>query len=371
MCSFIQNGRLLVFFAIMLTSCSKKEAPAIAPELNYIVSTLAGNGAIGFVNGSGITATFNNPHGVTLDAQGVLYVADADNHCIRKITANGVVITLAGTGIAGYNDGIGANAQFSFPTDVAIGTQGALYIADRGNNCIRKITSTGIVTTWAGVAGGGYQDGPAATARFNMPSGLAIDGQENLYVSDTGNNRIRKITSTGIVSTLAGGGVTATPNPGATSGGFADGQGVAAKFLLPNGITVDAQGNVYVADGYNNCIRKITPAGTVTTLAGITTGGTTDGVGGVARFFHPYGVAVDAQGIIYVTDYGNSCIIRRITASGLVTTIAGQARTPDFVDGPANVSRVKSPIGIATSAQGRDLYIADAGNHCIRQMKGE
>jgi len=284
-----------------------------------VVSTVAGTAEYyGSADGTGTAASFSEPTGIAVDASGNLYVADTYNSTIRKITSAGVVSTVAGTaGNYGSSDGTGSAASFSEPVGIAVDASGNLYVADAGNNTIRKITSAGVVSTLAGTAGNyGSADGAGTAASFDSPEGIAVDASGNLYVADAGNNTIRKITSAGVVSTLAG-----------TAGnyGSADGAGTAASFYDPVGIALDASGNLYVADLHNNTIRKITSAGVVSTLAG-TAGnyGSADGTGTAASFYDPVGITVDASGNLYVADLGNS-LVRKITSEGVVTTIIGNA----------------------------------------------
>jgi streptogramin lyase len=224
------------------------------------VTTFAGSsGARGNTDGAGTAATFSAPLGLAIDAAGNLYVADAMNHTIRKITSAGVVSTLAGSaGVPGYADGTGTGALFNYPAGLAVDAAGNVYVADRSNNVIRKVTPAGVVTTLAGLQGvSGATDGAGSLALFNQPSGLVLDGAGNFYVTDTGNSTIRKLTPAGVVSTLAG-----LP----TIGGNQDGTGSGAMFNQPRALTIDSAGNLYVADTGNATIRKVTPAGVVTTL---------------------------------------------------------------------------------------------------------
>jgi prepilin-type N-terminal cleavage/methylation domain-containing protein len=263
-----------------------------------VSTTLAGSGTAGFVDGTGTSAQFNNPNGITVDSSGIIYIADFSNHRIRKITAGGTVSTLAGSGGTGFADGTGTSAVFNYPHGVAVDTSGNVYVADQSNQRIRKITAGGVVTTLAGSGGQGFADGTGTSAAFNYPAGITVDASGNVYVADTNNYRIRKITSSGVVTTLAGSGVS----------GFADGTGIAAQFFNPTGVAVDSSGNVYVADAQNNRIRKITSSGVVTTLAGSGAAGFADGTGTAAQFNSPGGVAVDALGTVYVADLSNQRI---------------------------------------------------------------
>src|SRR6266496_4278817 len=305
-------------------------------------------------------ARFNSPHGVATDSSGNVYVADTINHTIRKITPAGVVTTLAGlAGITGSDDGTGSAARFYDPIGVATDSSGNVYVADTVNNTIRQITPVGVVTTLAGLAGiYGSADGTGSAARFNNPFGVATDSSGNVYVADSGNNTIRKITPAGAVTTLAGlAGIT----------GNADGTGSAARFSNPEGVATDSSGNVYVGDTYNNTIRKISPAGVVTTLAGLAgSGGSDDGTGSAARFYLPVGMATDSSGNVYVADTFNYTI-RKISPAGVVTTLAGLAGFPGSDDGTGSAARFSFPEGVATDSSG-NVYVADTSNHTIRKI---
>jgi sugar lactone lactonase YvrE len=218
------------------------------------VTTLAGTaGPSGSADGTGADARFNTPNGVAVDGDGNVYVTDRQNHTVRKITPAGVVTTLAGTaGSSGSADGTGADARFNSPNGVAVDGGGNVYVADTYNHTVRKVTPAGVVTTLAGTATRwGSADGTGADARFRHPNGVAVDGEGNVYVADSSNHSIRKITSVGVVTTWAG---------GVTTNGFVDGSGPFARFNAPYGVAVDGGGNVYVADTYNYLIRKVTPA---------------------------------------------------------------------------------------------------------------
>ena len=332
------------------------------------VTTLAGSGRQGYADGLGTAASFKWPYGVAVDMSGNVYVADTGNNRIRKITPNGNVTTLAGSGSRGYADGQGTAAIFHSPFgDLAVDGSGNVYVADTNNNRIRKITPSGDVTTLAGsgrnsfngdtavIEGSSYADGPGTKASFASPSGVAVDGSGNVYVADTGNHRIRKITPGGNVTTLAGSG----------SIGHVDGQGSEASFYEPTGVAVDESRNVYVADKGNARIRKITPSGNVTTLAGSGSRGYGEGQGTAASFAYPYGLAVDGVGNVYVADNGNNRI-RKITPSGNVTTLAGSG-SYGSTDGPGTSASFNSSTGVAVDGSG-NVYVADMFNHRIRKI---
>ena len=263
------------------------------------VNRLAGTGQVGYVDGQAVNARFNNPTGVAVGPDGTVYVADAGNNCIRQLSRDGsLVSTLAGEGTAGTADGTGPAARCRNPTGVAVDVAGTLYVADQGSNRIRKITPAGVVTTLAGSGSAGFADGQGVAAEFASPTGVAVSADGTVYVADTGNNCIRQISQAGVVTTLAGSG----------TAGFANGTGTVARFNRPAGIAIDAGGVLYVADNGNNRIRQVTPTGVVTTLAGSGTVGTTDGPGTAARFGGPFGVAVDAAGTVYVTDQNSNSL---------------------------------------------------------------
>ncbi|MFI5356031.1 MAG: immunoglobulin domain-containing protein [Opitutales bacterium] len=324
------------------------------------VSTLAGSpGVIGSADGTGSAARFFNPRSTAVDYAGNLYVADTVNNTIRKITPAGVVTTLAGTaGVLGHADGTGAAAQFNTPWGVAVDATGNVYVADLVNHTIRKITPTGVVTTFAGSATqGGHLDGTGSSARFKFPREMAVDGAGNVYVTDNADQTIRKITPAGVVTTLAG-------SPGVA--GSADGTGSAARFYNPRGITVDSLGNVYVTDTGNSTIREITPAGVVSTLAGMAGRlGTADGTGSAAQFNNPTSIVVDSAGNLFVTD-ATSDTIRRITPAGVVTTVAGFPGMSGIANGIGIAARFAGPNGLSLDGAG-NLYLADTGNYTIRK----
>ncbi|SHN31237.1 NHL repeat-containing protein [Mucilaginibacter sp. OK098] len=311
------------------------------------VSTLAGNGTAGYADASGLSAQFNNPQGITVDASGKIYLSDSYNNRIRTVTAAGLASTLAGNGTIGYNEGSALSAEFYGPNGIAVDGQGNVYIADLGNNVIRKITAGGIVSTFAGNGTAGFVNGTGTSSEFNNPAGIAIDASGNIYVADHGNNAIRKITSAGVVTTLAG----------FKTGGYINATGTAAAFDNPNGVAVDATGNVYVADQGNSAIRKITSAGVVTTIAGGPT--QTDLIN------YPAGIALDAQGNIYIADEGGR--IMECTTTNVLYILAGSLNTPGFVNGAGTAALFNNPQAITVDASG-NIYVADQGNNCIRKL---
>ena len=312
------------------------------------VTTLAGQLEAGFADGTGDKSRFSNPWGLTADRQGNVYVADYNNNQIRKITQAGVVTALAGSNTTrGNADGTGKHASFSGPRGVAVDQAGTVYVADTGNNSIRKVTPDGVVTTLAGGGEPGFADGTGAQARFNGPIGLAVDPDGNMLVADTDNQRIRKVTPAGVVSTLAGTGVE----------GHQNGNAASASFNYPFGLTVDPAGTVYVADTFNNQIRKITPSGVVSTLVGSGAVGHADATGASATFSHPMGIAADIAGNVYVVDTYNN-LIRRITPSGVVSTLAGSMLGKGHADGVGEDASFYQALGAASDLQG-NVYVAD------------
>ena len=323
------------------------------------LTTLAGTaGPGGSTDGTGGAASFTKPISIACDSSGDVYVADNQNHTIRRITPAGEVSTFAGAaGQAGSSDGTGSTARFSRPWGVAFDSNDNLYVADSSNDTVRKITPAGVVTTLAGAPGQpGSADGTGATARFNLPTGLACDASGNIYVADLTSDTVRKITPAGVVTTLAG-----------TAGvaGSTDSAHGSPLFNHPVALACDASGNVYVADQGNNTVRRISASGVVTTVAG-TAGmaGLVDGMGSAALFDAPSGIACDAASNIYVADYDGQ-IIRRITAGGVVNTVAGSGAAGS-ADGRGNAASFNNPAGITCDAVG-NLYIADSSNNTIRR----
>lgn len=348
------NGQATSSLSIISGGYSPVASEGVA--LPKVITTLAGNGTQGYTDALGTSATFNQPIDVAVDTQGSLYIADSATNRIRKVYPSGMVITFAGNGIATWADGTGTAASFNTPSGIAIDSSGNVFAAEKNNQRIRKITPTGVVTTFAGNGNVGGSDGTGTAATFNYPAGLDIDAAGNLYVPEYLGNRIRKITPTGVVSTLAGNGAT----------GYADGTGTVAAFNCPQGVAVDALGNVYVADRYNHRIRKVTSTGSVTTLAGNGTAGAADGTGSAATFNCPVGIALDPQGNIYVATYVDNRI-HKVTQAGVVTTIVGSG-VQGSADGTGTAATLSWPHGITFDAFGT-LYLTDYASHRIRVIK--
>jgi hypothetical protein len=328
-----------------------------------VVTTLAGSAGLpGFTDGTGAAARFSTPRGITTDGVTTLYVSDTGNHTIRKVTVAGETTTLAGqAGSPGAADGLGSVAQFSSPEGVALIGTGFLYVADTGNHTVRKVVltaSSGDVTTLAGSAGvPGTDDGAGLLARFRLPSGIASDGN-TLFLCDTGNHTLRTVSQSGVVITLAG-----------TAGipGFADGTGSAARFRAPAGIGTAGGGSslFFVADTDNHVLRQVTASGVVSPVAGNPPrAGSSDGTGAGARFAGPAGAAILGDDL-FLADTDNHTI-RKVTPAGVVTTIAGSAGVTGSTDGSGTAARFSFPGGIAAVAG--DLYVADSQNHTIRKV---
>ncbi|MBV8666507.1 MAG: DUF4214 domain-containing protein [Burkholderiaceae bacterium] len=349
-----------------------------AGVVSTIAGTANGVGNVdgaGSADGVGAAARFSYPQGIAVDGAGNLYVADPSNNNIRKITPSGTVTTLAGTpGTLSSLDGQGSAASFAQPWGVAVDSAGNVYVADYISSNIRKITPAGMVTTFAGIPAvgrPGYADGTASAARFAFPRSLTVDSFGNVYVADTGNNCIRMITPSGVVSTFAG---------NAQHTGSAEGTGTAASFNYPYGITIDNTGNLYVSDSYNNTIRKITPSGITATMAGTAEiEGGTDASGSKASFnFATYeqwqqpswpfinGIAKDSAGNLFVADTNNHTI-RKITPAGAVSTFAGVTGYAGALDGLGTNAQFNAPAGLAIDSAD-NIYVADSGNHTIRMI---
>jgi sugar lactone lactonase YvrE len=328
-----------------------------------VVTTLAGYpGRQGVSDGPGALGQFINPASAVVDPAGNLFVADQGADTIRKVTPDGVVSTVAGQpGVLGDHDGPGATATFGMPSGITRDHVGNLFVTNRTTSTIRKITPDGEVSTFAGASHTiGTADGTGAGARFETPVGIAIDGSDNLYVTDLSARTVRKITPAAEVTTLAG--LADVP-------GSQDGAGGAARFQNPIGIAVDGSGTVYVSDELDHTIRKITAGGVVTTLAGYPgEAGATDAVGTYARFNFPYGLAATTSGTVYVADHDNHTI-RKIAPDGTVSTVAGYPLESGTTDGAGTYARFHNPRGVAIGPTGV-LYVADYNNSTIRKITG-
>lgn len=356
--AILSGGITLAFTLLLFTSAA----------LSQTINTIAGTGTGGF-SGDGAAATaaqLRSPSCVKLDGSGNIYIADNMNHCVRKIDASGVITTIAGTGTAGFSGDGGAAtaAQFSRPYALAIDGSGNIYVSDFSNNRIRKINSAGIITTIAGTGTGSYTgDGGAATAAtIKMPSGINLDGAGNIYFAEEGNSVIRKITvSSGNISTIAGTGFA----------GYSIGVATASMLRQPKDVAVDASGNVYIADQMNHRVRMVNTSGTIVTLAGDGTGGFTgDGYAATAsRVNRPYSVWVDATGNLLVSDLQNQRV-RKIYLAGVghIATIAGNGLASLTGDGgPATAAGIYEPAGAVADASGA-IYVAEQGNSRIRKI---
>jgi sugar lactone lactonase YvrE len=313
----------------------------------YTVSTL--------VNGLDV------PVAVVLDASGNLFVIDDGfTSLIKKITPSGVVSVFAGSGTSDIN-GLGTSASFNSLQSIAVDPGGNLYVTEPETNMIRKITAGGLVSTFAGTADTGYVDAIGTAARFWYPFGITSNSQGNLYVFDGGNFRMRMLTSGAAVTTIAGSGAQ----------GSADGVGSAASLGRSDGMCVDAGGNIYMADMMYNTIRKVTPAGDVTTIAGVPNTDyfyEADGVGTLARFAGPDDIAADKYGNFYIADNSTGgTVVRKMTPSGVVTTIAGIDGVQGSADGPGHQATFMNPWGLAVAPSGV-IYVCDAGSHSIRVL---
>lgn len=322
-----------------------------------VVTTVAGTGQPGDVDGAPGTAQFNHLEGLTMLGSGRLWVADTFNHKIREIAADGSVSTVAGNGAPGAVDGIGTAASFNAPTGICLADSGDVFVGDSGNNKIRRVDGNGKVSTLAGTGMAGALDGDPASASFFHPEGLSCGFNSTLYVADFDNHKVRKINvSSGVVSTLAGAG----------SAGSADGDAGAASLNGPFGVATLTDGTVYVADAFNHSIRRITPTGAVSTLAGTGSAGAADGVVNAAAvsFQQPFGIAIQG-GNTYVTDTTGGTL-RRIAADGSVTTLL-RAGPDGNLDSSGNMWH---PLGVAAAADGA-VYVADPANHVIRKVAAD
>ncbi len=333
------------------------------------ITTVAGTSFPGYAGDTGVatSAELNFPHKVVLDSSGNIYIADTGNNVIRLVTAStGDISTFAGTGTAGYSGDSGAatSAELNFPIGLALDSSGNLYVADSGNNVVRKIDTSGnistVVGTYPGTAGYSGDGFPATSAKLNAPQGIALDGSGNLYIADTGNNVIRKVTS-GTISTVAGTGTAGYSGDG--------GPATSAKLDLPTDVAVDSSGNFYIADAANELVRKVS-GGTIAIFAGkqgIASYTGDKGAATSATLNGPRGVTLDSSGNLYIADYGNN-VVRKVS-SGNITTVAGTG-LPGYTgdNGAATAAEMVTPYSVSFDSLG-DMYIADSGNNVIRRVQ--
>ncbi len=318
----------------------------------------------GATDGLAFDATFSNPHGIAVGPDGTVYISDRFGHRIRKLSPDGIVTTIAGNGTTGSTDGVGEAASFNEPWGLCIGNDGNIYVADTRNNLIRMITPDGTVSTIAGSGNYGTSDGFSTSATFGNPTGIEMDDNGNIYVADHLTHIIRRIDPNGFVSTIAG--LPYTP-------GALDGIGNNAMFYRPYGLTIDNQGNILVADEWNHLIRRVTPEGEVTTIAGTGVIGHENGPGQTATFNYPWDLTVDSLGVIFVGD-GYNQVIRRIVPSAsapttyVVSTFAGTVGISGGQDGFGTSASFNGATGIAYNELDGDFYVADAYNNLVRRL---
>jgi uncharacterized protein (TIGR03437 family) len=344
---------------------------------NGIVTTVAGSGlgASGFSGDGGpaTAALLNNPTGVAVDASGNLFIADCYNERIRKVSGSGIITTVAGTVSVGLSvfsgdGGPAISATMYYPYSVAVDALGNLFIADTQNNRIRKVSANGIITTVAGngpnAQPGGFSgdSGPATAASLSYPYGVAVDASGNLFIADTANNRIRKVSASGIITTVAGSGPVGYAPSGTGNFSGDGGSATSATLNAPFGVAVDTSGNLFIVDYFNNRIRKVSASGIITTVAGSGTA-SFSGDGGPATsalLNNPTGVAVDTSGNLFIADYNNNRI-RKVSANGIITTVAGSGPTAGSSGdgGPATSAIINQPSSVAVDASG-DLFIAES-----------
>ncbi len=339
-----------------------------AAGVHRTITTVAGTGSLGFLGDGGLATSADlDPEGVAVDGQGNIFIADEVDHRIRKVDPDGIITTVAGNsppvsfgGFSG-DGGPAISATLSFPRGVAVDGQGNLFIADTNNHRIRKVGPDGIITTVAGNGGTGFSGdgGPATSSQISRPEEVAVDGQGNLFIADANNGRIRKVGPDGIITTMAGTGAFGALGDG--------GPATSARVFSPEGVTVDGQGSLFIAA--ENRIRKVGPDGIITTVAGTGVAGYS-GDGGPAtsaQINSPRGVATDNEGNLFITDSGNNRI-RKVGPDGVITTVAGTGVAGFSGDrGPAASAQLRFPGGTAMDKQG-DLLIADASNNRIRKV---
>ncbi len=365
----IRRGAALLIGAALAVICA---AAALGGSGVGTITTIAGTGVAGFSGdgGQAALAQMDEPQGVAVDGQGNVYFTDFTSQRVRKITSSGTITTFAGyfsatitTGSTPVGDGGPAtSAPLYYPVGLALDKQGNLYIAEYEEQRVRKVSPNGTITTFAGsgqvgIAGFSGDGGPATAARLRYPSAVAVDGQGSVYIADEGNHRVRKVSPGGTITTIAGSGVAGFSGDG--------GPATSANLNYPQGVAVDAQGNVYIADTSNYRVRKVSPGGTISTFAG---GGSSLGDGGpatAAQLNAPKGVAVDGQGNVYIADT-NDNRVREVSPGGTISTFAGGGSSLGD-GGPATSAELGQPSAVAVDGQG-NVYIADTDNHRVRKV---
>lgn len=350
------------FFGVVLFAI-----PGLLYSQAYLITDVAGQGRIGY-SGDGGPATnahLNNPTSVFADNFGNIYISDWGNSRLRMVNSAGIINTIAGNGIYGYSGDGGAAtaAELNGPMGIYVDDSGNIYLADIGNQRIRKINTDGIINTIAGNGTLGFSgdEGPADLAEFNDPAGICGDIFGNIYVADEFNNRIRKISAAGIISTIAGGGGRGYSGDG--------GPATQAELYYPSGVAVDNAGDIFIADESNNCIRKVNKQGIISTIAGNGMPGFSGdgGLAASAELSNPAGIGIDKKGNIYITDGFNNRI-REIDTNGIISTIAGNGMQGDSgVGDSATLAELYNPVSVAADVSG-NLYFANQFNYCVQKL---
>ena len=361
----LENRNLVCVFGFAALAASGIGGASALADPGYIY-TIAGTGDAGYSGDAGpaTTATLRAPGAVALGTDGSAYIADTANHVVRRVSPSGSISTSAGTGIAGFS-GEGSQAttaQLRFPAGLAIDSSGRLHISDTANNRIRRIEPNGSITTVAGdgTAGASGDGTPATAAALKNPWGITFDAAGNLYIADEGNNRIRRVSAVnGIISTVAGNGQVGAAGDG--------GPATAARLTHASGVALDAQGNLYIADKGNNRVRMVDSGGTISTFAGSTAGNSGDGGPAIeAQLGNVFDVLVGLNDVVYLSDNGNHRI-RQITPDGTISTFAGSTRGYSGDNGPSAVAQLRQPSGLGLDSAGR-VWIVDEGNEALRRV---
>jgi sugar lactone lactonase YvrE len=358
--------RVAPLLVVAATSCNRNDATGPAEPPQSVITTIAGNRpAFSGDGGPAGQARLNGPAAVAVDEQGNVYIADALNLRVRKVNATGAITTIAGNGTAGSagDGGSATSAQLSNPAGVAVDKQGTVYVADAGTHRIRAIDAANRIVSMAGDGIDGFagDGGAASSARLSAPAGVAVDGAGNLYIADAGNNRVRKVDVAGVISTIAGSGSAGISGDG--------GPATAAQLDNPMGVAVDSAGNLFIADEGNSRIRRVDKAGLITTVAGsgVASFSGDGGPATLASLNHPRSVAVGRDGSVFIGDTRN-IRVRRVTPAGTIATIAGTGRRGFAGDGgPATQAEIRAPHGLALDRDGT-LLLADYGNNEIRRV---